>query len=39
LEQKVEENGMNPNEEPDQGRILAYLAAHFDPDRPSFPRP
>jgi len=39
LEQMVEENGMNPIEEPDLGRILAYLAAHYGPDRPNFPRP
>ena len=39
LEQMVEENGMDPIEEPDRGRILAYLEAHYGPDRPNFPRP
>ena len=39
LEQMVEENGMTPIEEPDLGRILAYLAAHYGPDRPNFPKP
>ena len=37
LEQMVEENEMNPIEEPDLGRVLAYLAAHYGPDRPNFP--
>ena len=37
LEQMVEENGMNPIEEPDLGRVLSYLAAHYGPDRPNFP--
>ena len=39
LEQMVEENGMDPIEEPDRGRILAYLETHYGPDRPNFPRP
>ena len=39
LEQMVEENGMTPIEEPDLGRVLSYLAAHYGPDRPNFPRP
>ena len=39
LEQMVEENGMDPIEEPDRGRILAYLEAHYGPDRPNFPQP
>ena len=39
LEQMVEENGMNPIEEPDLGRVLAYLATHYGPDRPNFPNP
>ena len=38
LAQMVEENGMTPIEEPDLGRVLAYLAAHYGPDRPNFPR-
>ena len=37
LEQMVEENGMNPIEEPDLGRVLDYLAANYGPDRPNFP--
>ena len=37
LEEMVEENGMNPIEEPDLGRVLSYLAAHYGPDRPNFP--
>ena len=39
LEQMVEENGMNPIAEPDLGRVLTYLATHYGPDRPNFPRP
>ena len=39
LEQMVEEHGMNPIEEPDLGRVLAYLATHYGPDRPNFPDP
>ena len=38
LEQMVEENGMNPIEEPDLARVLAYLATHYGPDRPNFPK-
>ena len=37
LEQMVEENGMNPIEEPDLGRVLSYLTTHYGPDRPNFP--
>ena len=37
LEQMIEENGMTPIEEPDLGRVLAYLSAHYGPDRPNFP--
>ena len=37
LEQMVEENGMTPIEEPELGRVLAYLATHYGPDRPNFP--
>ena len=37
LEQMVEENDMTPIEEPDRGRVLAYLATHYGPDRPNFP--
>ena len=37
LEQMIEENGMNPIEEPDLGRVLDYLAANYGPDRPNFP--
>ena len=39
LEQMVEENGMSPIEEPELGRVLAYLATHYGPDRPNFPNP
>ena len=39
LEQMIEENGMNPIEEPDLDRVLAYLTAHYGPDRPNFPKP
>ena len=39
LEQMVEENGMTPIEEPDRDRVLAYLATHYGPDRPNFPKP
>ena len=39
LEQMIEENGMTPIEEPDLGRVLAYLSAHYGTDRPNFPRP
>ena len=37
LEEMVEENGMNPIEEPDLGRVVSYLATHYGPDRPNFP--
>ena len=37
LEEMVEENGMNPIEGPDLGRVLSYLATHYGPDRPNFP--
>ena len=37
LEQMVEENGMNPIEEPDLGRVLDYLTTNYGPDRPNFP--
>ena len=39
LEQMVEEHEMTPIEEPDRARVLDYLAAHYGPDRPNFPRP
>ena len=39
LEQMVEENGMSPIEGPELGRVLAYLAAHYGPDRPNFSNP
>ena len=39
LEQMVEQPEMTPIEEPDLGRILGYLATHYGPDRPNFPRP
>ena len=39
LEQMVEEHGMNPIEESALGRVLAYLATHYGPDRPNFPNP
>ena len=39
LEQMVEENGMEPIEEPELGRVLGYLATHYGPDRPNFPKP
>lgn len=39
LEQMVDEHGMDPIEEPDRGRILAYLETHYGPDRPNFPQP
>ena len=39
LEQMVEEHEMNPIEEPYRARVLDYLAAHYGPDRPNFPRP
>ena len=39
LEEMVEENGMNPIEEPDRDRVLSYLASQYGPDRPNFPGP
>lgn len=39
LEQMVEEHGMNPIKESALGRVLAYLATHYGPDRPNFPNP
>ena len=39
LEQMVEEHEMTPIEERDRARVLEYLAAHYGPDRPNFPRP
>ena len=39
LEQMVDEHGMNPIEELALGRVLAYLATHYGPDRPNFPNP
>ena len=39
LVEMIEDNGMNPIEEPDLGRVLGYLATHYGPDRPNFPRP
>lgn len=35
----VDEQGMAPIEEPDESIILDYLAAHYNEDRPNFPRP
>ena len=35
----VEEQGMSEIEEPDRTQILDYLAAHYNTDRPNFPRP
>jgi len=34
----VEEQGMNPLEESDRNEILDYLGAHYNVDRPNFPR-
>lgn len=34
----VEEQGMNPLEEADRNEILDYLSAHYNVDRPNFPR-
>ena len=39
FQQMVEEHEMNPIEEPDRAQVLDYLAAHYGPDRPNFPRP
>ena len=38
LEQMVEEHEMTPIEEPHLARVLGYLATHYGPDRPNFPR-
>lgn len=35
----VEEQGMMEIEEPERSEILDYLAAHYNEDRPNFPRP
>jgi len=35
----VEEQGMAEIYEPDRSEILDYLAAHYNEDRPNFPRP
>ena len=37
IEDMVEEQGMNPIEEPDHERILGYLSIHYGPNRPNFP--
>lgn len=34
----VEEQGMSEIEEPERSEILDYLAAHYNTDRPNFPR-
>lgn len=39
LEWMVEEQGMSEIEEPELTEILDYLAAHYNEDRPNFPRP
>lgn len=39
LEWMVEEQGMYEIEEPERTEILDYLAAHYNTDRPNFPRP
>jgi cytochrome c len=39
FEWMVEEQGMSEIEEPDRTQILDYLAAHYNTDRPNFPRP
>lgn len=39
LEWMVEEQGMYDVEEPERTEILDYLAAHYNTDRPNFPRP
>ena len=38
FEWMVEEQGMEPIEEPDRSIILDYLAEHYNTDRPNFPR-
>ncbi|MGF1476363.1 MAG: aldehyde dehydrogenase [Geminicoccaceae bacterium] len=37
FEWMVEEQGMEPIEEPDRSLILDYLAKHYNEDRPNFP--
>lgn len=39
LEWMVEEQGMAEIEEPERTEILDYLAAHYNIDRPNFPKP
>ncbi|WP_298362346.1 cytochrome c family protein [uncultured Litoreibacter sp.] len=39
FEHMVEEHGMSEIEEPDRTEILDYLDAHYNEDRPNFPRP
>lgn len=39
FEWMVEEQGMSEIEEPDRTEILDYLEAHYNTDRPNFPRP
>lgn len=34
----VEEQGMHEIEDPERSKILDYLAAHYNEDRPNFPR-
>ncbi|RKF07233.1 aldehyde dehydrogenase [Oceaniradius stylonematis] len=38
IEWMVDEQGMNPIEEPDYTLVLDYLAEHYNTDRPNFPR-
>ena len=38
LEQMVEEHEMTSIEEPHRTRVLDYLAAHYGPERPNFPK-
>ena len=39
LEWLVEEQGMSEIDEPERSKILDYLAAHYNEDRPNFPVP
>jgi cytochrome c len=39
LEWMVDEQGMSEIDEPERSEILDYLAAHYNEDRPNFPRP
>ena len=39
FEWMVDEQGMDEIEEPELTEILDYLAAHYNEDRPNFPRP